>query len=151
VSTAEKAELARANGCDHVVVGYGEEAVLRTVGEVTDGQGVALACDSVGLATMDTSIAATRKRGTIASFGSASGPARPITLGQYFGRALMFTMPNVAAFNEGDELFRNAAELFGAVEDGLAAHIHARVPLAEAARAHALMEGRGSAGSIVLV
>lgn len=151
VSTPEKAALARANGCDHVVVGYDRDKVLGTVREVTGGRGVALACDSVGLATMDISIAATRKRGTVASFGSASGAPRPISLGDYFGRALMFTMPNVAAFNEGDDLARNARELFDVIGQGLAVHIHARVPLADAARAHELMEGRASAGSIVLV
>lgn len=152
VSTPEKAELARAYGCTHVVVGYDREKILNTVIGVTDGQGVALACDSVGLATFETSIAATRKRGTIASFGSASGRAPAIQLGHYFGRALFFTMPNVAAFNEGADFQRNADDLFGLIGQGvLTPLISHRFALAEAAQAHAAMENRQTTGSIILV
>lgn len=152
VSTPGKAELARAHGCTHVVVGYDREQILSTVMAVTDGEGVALACDSVGLATFETSIAATRRRGTIASFGSASGRAPAIQLGNYFGRALFFTMPNVAAFNEGADLQRNADELFGLINSGiLTPLISHRFALADAAQAHIAMESRQTTGSIVMV
>ncbi len=152
VSTPEKAELARAHGCAHVVVGYDRESTLQTVMDVTDGKGVALACDSVGLATFETSIAATRKRGTIASFGSASGRAPAIQLGEYFGRALFFTMPNVTAYNEGADFQRNADELFSLIGAGvLTPLISRRYALSEAAQAHAAVESRQTIGSIILV
>lgn len=151
VSTEAKAQLARANGCHHVVVGYDRDAILDTVMTVTGGRGVALACDSVGQATFTTSIAATRKRGMIASFGSASGRAPAIELGQYFGRALFFTMPNVSAFNEGADFQLNAGELFDLIASGvLKVEISHRFPLAEAAQAHAALENRQTTGSIIL-
>lgn len=151
VSTQAKAELARANGCHHVVVGYDREAILDTVMTATGGRGVALACDAVGQATFATSIAATRKRGMVASFGSASGRAPAVQLGDYFGRALLFTMPNVTAFNEGSDFQNNAHELFGLIAAGvLRPEISRRFALADAAQAHAAMENRQTIGSILL-
>ena len=47
VSSDAKAEVARAHGCDHVIV-YGREDVAARVREITGGVGVAVVYDSVG-------------------------------------------------------------------------------------------------------
>ena len=53
VSSEEKAELAKANGCAHTV-NYKKEKIPERVRELTDGQGVPVVYDSAGGATSGT-------------------------------------------------------------------------------------------------
>jgi NADPH2:quinone reductase len=76
VGSAEKAELARANGCEHTIL-YRDEDIPGRVREFTDGEGVAAAYDSVGRATFAASLDALRPFGVLVSYGNASGPLEP--------------------------------------------------------------------------
>jgi NADPH2:quinone reductase len=77
VGSEAKAALARDHGADHVIL-YGEEDVAARVAEITGGQGVAVVYDGVGKDTFEASLKSLGRRGMLATFGNASGPAPPI-------------------------------------------------------------------------
>ncbi|WP_341236342.1 quinone oxidoreductase, partial [uncultured Limnobacter sp.] len=79
VSTREKAELAKANGCAEVIV-TSEENIVDRVKELTDGKGVPVVYDSVGKATFMDSLNCLKPRGMMISFGNASGKVDPVPL-----------------------------------------------------------------------
>src|SRR4029453_9095424 len=73
VSSDEKAEIARANGCAHTIV-TSREDIAQRVRELTDGKGVPVVYDSVGKDTVQASIDSLQVRGTLVSNGTTSGP-----------------------------------------------------------------------------
>lgn len=77
-SSKEKAEFAKQNGADYVI-NYKEENFVERVLEITKGEGVHLALDSVGGAGFADSIKALRTNGTVISYGSAAGPIPPVS------------------------------------------------------------------------
>jgi NADPH:quinone reductase-like Zn-dependent oxidoreductase len=76
VSTEDKAELARAHGCDHTI-NYSHEDVARRVRELTDGVGVSVVFDSVGKTTFMSSLDSLKRRGLMVCVGTASGTIPP--------------------------------------------------------------------------
>ena len=74
VGSARKAEIARANGCNEVIL-YQEEDFPARVKEITGGLGVAVVYDSVGQATFMKSLDCLRPMGMMVSFGQSSGSA----------------------------------------------------------------------------
>lgn len=78
VSTEEKAQLAKANGAQHVIISTHEDIITR-VNEITNGLGCHAVLDGVGAATWDTSLKAVRRLGTLISFGNASGVVPPVS------------------------------------------------------------------------
>jgi NADPH2:quinone reductase len=81
-SSAEKRELAKQNGAE-VVVEYHEEdreKFTKEVLDITGGEGVHVVFDSVGKVTFDSSLATVRRKGTMVSFGNASGPVTGFAL-----------------------------------------------------------------------
>lgn len=101
VSTEEKAELARAHGCDHVIH-YRSENVAERVRELTDGAGVPVAFDSVGKTTYASSLASLRRRGLLVCFGTASGPVPPIDAMQLAVQGSLFvTRPAARRLHRG--------------------------------------------------
>jgi NADPH:quinone reductase len=153
VSTDEKEQLARGAGANEIIR-YEREDVTERARELTDGRGVAAVYDGVGAATFDASLASLAMRGHMVLFGQSSGPVPPFDLGRLAaGGSLTITRPTLFHFvAERSELERRAADVLGAVADGsLNVRISARFPLAEAADAHRLLEGRGSTGKILLV
>ena len=153
VGSEDKAELARAHGCDHVIL-YKDEDVAARVKEITGGKGVPVVYDGVGKATFMASLDCLKPRGLMVSFGNASGavdPISPVILSQkgslYLTRPTLFTYASTR-----DELLSTAGDLFDVVGGGkIKIEIHQRFPLARAADAHRALEGRGTTGSTLLV
>ena len=149
----EKAELARANGCAHVIL-YREESVPERVRELTDGRGVDVVYDAVGKDTWDGSIDSLRPRGMMVSFGNASGavpPFSPLLLSRK--GSLFVTRPSLASYYATpEETADGCAALFDMILSGrVQPHIGARIPLREAAEAHRALEARETVGSTVLM
>uniref|UniRef100_UPI002AFDE893 quinone oxidoreductase family protein n=1 Tax=Hoeflea sp. TaxID=1940281 RepID=UPI002AFDE893 len=95
VGSAEKAELALANGYDHVI-NYRTEDFVARVKEITDGKGADVVYDSVGKDTFPGSLDCLRPRGLWVSFGQSSGPIGPIDLGILAKKGSLFaTRPSV--------------------------------------------------------
>jgi len=152
VSTAAKAELARATGAAEVIVGYAA-GLPEQVRELTGG-GVAAVLDGVGRPTFDASLAALRPRGVLALYGQAGGAVAPVDPQRLNEAGSVFlTRPNLAHhIAERAELLRRAAAVFDWVETGrLQVRSATSYPLAEASTAHSELEGRRSAGKLVLL
>jgi NADPH2:quinone reductase len=153
VGSDEKAEIARAHGCDHPIV-YSKENFADRVRAITGGEGVAVVYDSVGKDTFEGSLRCLRRRGVLASFGEASGdpdPVPPRRLGQLGSIYLTHpSLPDYTATRE--QLLATANDLFAMVQSGkIHIDISKTYPLDEAPRAHADLEARKTTGSIVLV
>ena len=153
VGNDEKAELARAHGCHHVIV-YNRENFTERVREITGGQGVAAVYDSVGKDTFMGSLDCLRPLGMMVSFGNASGPVPPFEPAILAAKgSLFFTRPTLMTYTaQRADLLASAAELFEVVSSG-AVRIEVRqtYPLAETARAHRDLEARKTTGSTVLL
>lgn len=152
VSTEAKAELARAHGCHHTIVG-GPDELAPAVARLTKDKGVDVAYDSVGRTTLRASLRCLRPRGTLVCFGAASGQPEPVDVAELQRASLFLTRPKLDDYTAtAAELRRAAAALFTLVQGGvLRARIDSTLPLAAAAAAHERLEARRSAGSIVLV
>jgi NADPH2:quinone reductase len=152
VGSEEKAELARAHGCDHPIL-YRNENVAARVRELTDGAGVPVVYDGVGKDTFDASINSLAPRGMLVSFGNASGPVPPFETGLLAQKgSLYFTRPTLMTYTASrEDLVASAAALFDVVTSGaVRIEINQTYPLADAARAHRDLEGRKTTGSTIL-
>ena len=151
VSSKEKAGLARANGCTHVI-DYKTENFVERVKEITGGRGCDVAYDSVGRDTFPGSLECLKPKGLWVSFGNASGPVPPFELTALKG-SLFATRPTLFAYTaERSELVANATDLFQMVTSGkLKIAVNHTYALADAAQAHRDLEARKTTGSIILV
>ncbi len=155
VSTPDKAKLSKKAGADEVL-SYPDDAAQfgRQIRELTGGVGVAAVYDGVGASTFDASLASLAVRGTLALFGAASGPVPPVDPQRLNAAGSVFlTRPALVHFmRTGQEFSWRADELFEAVGGGaINIEVGGRYPLAEATRAHQDLQGRKTAGSIVLL
>jgi len=155
VGGPEKAELAKAHGCDHPIL-YREEDFAARVREITDGKGVAVAYDSIGKDTFAGSLKALARFGYMVSYGQSSGDVGPVDLsggkmGEMRAKALFLTRPGLMVYNaERADLVACADALFEVVAAGaVKIEINQTYPLAEAARAHGDLEARRTTGSTV--
>jgi NADPH2:quinone reductase len=153
VSTEEKAALAREAGADDVIL-YTEKDFLEETKRLTNGEGVAAVYDSVGKTTFEKSLDALRPRGTLVLFGASSGavpPFDPIVLSQK--GSLFLTRPSLAHYAATrEELLERAGDVLGWIASGeLAIRVDRDYPLEEAADAHRALEGRETAGKVLLI
>ncbi len=151
-STAEKLATARQAGADELI-NYREQQFEQEVKRLTGGQGVDVVYDSVGAATFEGSLNCLRTRGTMVSFGNASGPVAPIpplVLSQK--GSLFLTRPNLANYTTTrDELLWRAGDVLNWVASSeVKIHIGRRYPLAAAKEAHDDLESRATTGKLVL-
>ncbi|HET9045479.1 MAG TPA: quinone oxidoreductase [Casimicrobiaceae bacterium] len=153
VSTAAKAEIARAHGCDHTIV-YGREDVAKRVREITGGAGVSVVYDSVGKDTFAASLDSLKRRGLLVCVGTASGAFPPIDATQLAVKGSVFvTRPALADYiADPAEKSALAAEIFDHVANGrIRIEINQRYALKDAAQAHRDLEGRKTTGSSIFV
>ncbi|MBI4081516.1 MAG: quinone oxidoreductase [Candidatus Lambdaproteobacteria bacterium] len=152
VSSDEKARAVRELGAEHVVI-YTREDFLATCRQVTGGKGVDVVYDAVGVTTFDKGLEALRPRGMMVQYGQSAGPIPPLDLQRIQPKALYVTRPFGGAYVATREaLEHNAGALFRMVaEQALRVHIWQTYPLAQAAQAHAELEGRRTMGKLLLV
>ena len=153
VGSGEKAELAKAHGCDHTIL-YREEDFASRVKEITGGRGVDVVYDSVGQATFMKSLDCLRPMGMMVSFGQSSGTVPPFDLSLLSAKGSLFlTRPTLMAYTaKREDLLAHAADLFEVVTRGaVKIEVRQTYPLAEASRAHRDMEARKTTGSTILI
>ena len=151
--SAEKAELARGAGADHVVL-YREEDFGAAVERIAGPHTLDVVYDGVGRATFDRGLDLLRPRGTMVTFGNASGPVDPIAPLTLMAKGSLFltrpTMRDHIATTA--ELRERSDAVLGAVAAGtLDVRIGATYPLAEARRAHEDLEARRTTGKLLLL
>jgi NADPH2:quinone reductase len=152
VSTDEKAQVARANGCAHTIVTSREDIATR-VREITDGKGVPVVYDSVGKNTLQASLDSLQPRGVLVSNGTSSGPVVIDAMHLAVKGSLWLTRPAMVHYaTPRSHMLQMAEELFDLVLAGKISSEPSRtLPLEEAAEAHSLLERRKTTGATVLV
>ncbi len=151
-STEAKAELARANGAAHTIVGTANLA--EEVRHLTDGAGVPVVYDSIGRETFAASLDCLAPLGLMVSYGNASGPVGAIDVGLLAAKGSLFlTRPNLATYTaKRADLEAAARDLFAVVEKGaVRINVNQTFPLSDAARAHEALEARRTTGSTLLL
>ena len=153
VGTEAKAALARAAGADEAIL-YTREDFLEAVKRLTDGRGVDVVYDSVGRTTAEKSLDCLVPRGMMVFFGNASGPVPPIDpLVLSRKGSLFLTRPTLVHYiADRASLEARASDVLGDVAAGrLAVRVDRTLPLGDAAEAHRALEGRLTAGKVLLV
>ena len=153
VSTEEKAELAKAHGCDHVIL-YTREDVPTRVREITNGEGAQVVYDTVGKDTFAGSLDSLKRRGLLVCVGTSSGLVPPIDAMQLVIKGSLFvTRPALADYiTPRSELEALAGELFDHVaNERIKIEINQRYALEDAVKAHHDLESRKTTGSSIYV
>lgn len=153
VGSEEKAEVARAHGCAHVI-NYREENVVERVLEITGGAKLPVVYDGVGRDTFDMSLDCLRPRGLMVSFGNASGAPEPLDLQVLSLKGSLFiTRPTMLTYTATTgELRQSSADLFDKILAGaVRVEINQRYALDDIQQAHRDLEGRRTTGSTIIL
>jgi len=153
VGNDEKANLAKKNGCKHVLV-RGRDDVVASVRKITKGVGADVVYDSVGKDTFFESLDCLKRRGHMVSFGNASGPVAPFAPTEPARRgSLTLTRPTLYdSTATRPDLESVARETFAAVKKKwVKVQINQRYKLEEAAQAHRDLESRKTTGATVIL
>lgn len=151
--SAEKAALAQAHGCDHVIA-YRQENFVERVREITGGKGVAVVYDGVGKDTFMGSLDCLSPLGMMVTFGNASGPVAPLDLLLLSQKGSLFvTRPTLMHYTATrTDLERLAGELFDVVDGAkVRIEVNQTYPLRDAAQAQIDLAARKTTGSTVLL
>ncbi len=153
VGSKDKAEIAKAHGCDHVIL-YRETKFVDEVKRITGGAGVSVVYDGVGKDTFMDSLDCLRPLGYMVYYGNASGAVPPfnlLTLAQK--GSLYVTRPTLATYvAKREDLVATANDLFDVVKSGaVKIEINQTYPLKDAAQAHRDLESRKTTGTTVLL
>ncbi|WLT31518.1 quinone oxidoreductase [Geothrix sp. PMB-07] len=157
VSTDEKAALAKAEGAEATLVvhrGDSYSALPNQVRQLTGRAGAAVVFDSTGRDTFESSLDSLAPFGLLVSYGRSSGPLPTFDPAELAKRgSLALQRPSIFHHVADHAILQSAAkEMFAAHAEGkLKAHIHRRLPLQEAAEAHALFESRATTGALILL
>ncbi|TJX03339.1 MAG: quinone oxidoreductase, partial [Mesorhizobium sp.] len=152
-SSADKIELAKAHGFDHVI-NYREQDFVAGVLAITGGKKCDVVYDSVGNDTFPASLDCLKPLGMFASFGQSSGPVPPFSMSLLAQKGSLFaTRPTLFVYNARREyLEASAAALFEIVLSGaVKIKINQRYALEDAGRAHSDLEGRRTTGTTILI
>ncbi len=152
VSTDEKAEIAKANGCAHTIV-TSRENIVERVKEITGGKGVPVVYDSVGKDTLMASLDCLQPRGSLVSNGTSSGPVVIDSQLLAVKGSIWVTRPAMMHYIQPRaHMLDMARELFDHVLAGrIASEPRQTFALAEAGEAHRALESRQTVGATVLV
>ena len=153
VGAEDKAELARAQGCDHVIL-YKQEDVPARVRQITGGLGVRASYDGVGKASFEASLKSLGRRGVLVSYGNASGPAPAVEpLALMRGGSLYVTRPTMVDYvTTREEHDASTAALFAVIASGaVKIRIGAEFPLRDARKAHEALQAGVTTGSVLLI
>ncbi|ARU06569.1 quinone oxidoreductase [Comamonas serinivorans] len=152
VGSAAKAEIARACGCDHVIL-YRDEDFVARVQALTAGRGVDVAYDAVGQTTFMGSLASLAQRGHLVNYGQSSGPVPPFEVSALMPKSVSLTRPSVfSAYRNPAELRTLATRVFADFAAGvLRADAPQTFALAEAGRAHEALASRDRTQALVLI
>ncbi|MBZ9759647.1 quinone oxidoreductase [Mesorhizobium sp. CA8] len=152
-SSADKIELARAHGFDHVI-NYKEQDFVAGVAALTGGKKCDVVYDSVGADTFPASLDCLRPLGMFVSFGQSSGPIPPFSISLLAQKGSLYaTRPTIFVYNaRREDLVKSAEALFDVVKSGaVEIKINQRYALKDAARAQADLEARKTTGTTILI
>ena len=153
VGSDEKIELAKKNGCDEVI-NYSKEDFAKKVMKLTDGKGLSVVYDGVGKSTFEKSLECLKTRGTLVSFGNASGSLEPIDVTKMLQpKGLFFVRPSMGQYLSTDEELNEATKmLFEKISSGkVKIEIFKKYKLDDVQQAHIDLESRKIVGPAVII
>ncbi len=153
VGAQAKVDLAKTNGCAHVL-DLSQEQWVKRVRELTNGEGVPVVYDSIGRETWGPSLDCLAVRGMMVSFGNASGAVPAFEPGILSAKgSLYLTRPTLASYTRNaKELQETADDLFDVIGSGaVKIQINQRFKLSQAAKAHEALHSRETTGATVLI
>jgi len=153
VGSDEKIEIAKANGYAHVI-NYSKNDFAKEVMKITNNEGVPAVFDGVGKQTFKGSIACLKPRGTMVSFGNASGPLDPLNVPRDIqSKSLYLTRPTIGHyFTNRQELQEGADAIFEKIKFGkIKINIVKEYKLEDAKKAHEDLESRKLLGPAILI
>ena len=153
VSSEQKAEQAREAGAEHVVI-HSKGDFVKTVLEVTDGQGCPVVYESIGKDTFRRSMECLQPMGMLAAYGHASGAPDPVDVVELGTKGSLFlTRPAIMHYMaKREDLVSSANDLFSVIETGnLKSNVNHTYPLSEVGEAHRAIENRETTGATVLI
>lgn len=149
VGSEEKADIARMNGADHVLVGRDLD-LPKVVAALTDGTGVHLAINGVGGNTLEQTMACVRPFGLTSSIGQIAGAPSTVPFSALRSNAL--ARPSIMAFIFDQAEYEPAMKaVLQKMEQGIVETPHRRYPLSDVANAYRQLEAGEIVGSAVLI
>ena len=151
-ASTSKLDIVRDDGAD-AVIDYTKSDFESEVRRLTNNRGVDVVYDSVGNTTFDKSLDSLTLRGMLVLFGQSSGSVPPFDPARLAKKGTFLTRPSLAHYTATrEELLWRAGDLFKAMESGtVRLRIDREMPLRDAAEAHRLLEGRKTAGKLLLI
>jgi len=153
VGSDEKINIAKKNGCTHII-NYTKQDFVKEIKNITKGVGVSVVYDGVGKNTFQGSIECLKPKGTMVSFGNASGALDPLNVPKDIQpKSLFFTRPTMKDYyTTRDEVVEGANKLFEQIKFGkIKIKIFKEYKLAEAKQAHLDLESRKINGPAIFV
>ena len=153
VGSKEKEEIAKKNGCHHVI-NYTDKNFVEEVEKIVGKNGIDVVYDGVGAKTFEGSIEVLKIRGMMVAFGNASGYVDTIDVKKHINaKGLFFTRPSIAHYTvKREELEESAKKVFEAILTGkFKIEIAKKYTLDDAIKAHEDLEGRKLTGPAVIL
>ena len=153
VGSDEKIDIAKKNGCDHVI-NYTKQNFVKEIKDITKGAGISVVYDGVGKNTFKGSVECLKPRGTMVSFGNASGPLDPLDVPKDIqAKSLFFTRPTMKDYYATrNEVLEGANKLFEQIKFGkIKIKIFKEYDSADAKQAHLDLESRKINGPAIFV
>jgi len=153
VGSKEKKEIAKKNGCHHVI-NYSDTNFVDEVEKIVGKNGIDVVYDGVGAKTFEGSIDVLKIRGMMVAFGNASGYVDTIDVKKHINaKGLFFTRPSIAHYTvKREELEESAKKVFEALLAGkFKIEISKKYNLDDARKAHEDLEGRKLTGPAVIL
>ncbi len=153
VGTDEKISVAKKYGYDHVI-NYNKDNFSEKVLEISNNNGIPVVYDGVGKNTFEGSLKCLSVRGTMVSFGNASGALSPIDVTKLLQpKGLYFVRPSMQQYLGTREEINEASEkLFEKIETGkIKIEIFKKYKLEDAIQAHKDLESRKILGPAIII
>ncbi|CAE6501326.1 unnamed protein product [Rhizoctonia solani] len=152
-SSPAKAEIAKKAGAAHVI-NYTETTVSSEVLKLTHGRGVEAIFDGVGASTWEDDFVSIRRKGTIVSYGNASGVVPPFSVLKLGAKNVKVCRPVVGNYlTEPSEFHQYSLELLDLIKSGkLNIAVHAEYPLTTKGIRQSQIDitGRGTSGKLLV-
>ena len=153
VGSKSKEEIAKKNGCHHVI-NYSEKNFVEEVEKIVGKNGIDVVYDGVGIKTFKGSIETLKIRGMMVAFGNASGYVDTIDVKKDINaKGLFFTRPSIAHYTvTREELVESAKKVFDALlTNKFKVEVSKKYSLKDAAQAHKDLEARLLMGPAVII
>lgn len=152
VGSDTKMKIATENGCDKII-NRNRQDIVETVRKLTDGKGVPVVYDSLGMDTFEQSLDCLQPTGLMVSYGNATGPVPPVNILNLMQKGSLFlTRPRFSHYIQSPEDLQQATgELFDLIQTGvIKIHIGQHFRLQDAEQAHMAAESSQTVGSTIL-